>query len=66
MKIPASEVTLDPYVLGKRFKRHAEKVVLDRYGVKRTSLTTAQKESRPSSESPEATHHRATAENTSR
>ena len=43
VRVPANEVTLDPILLGKRFKRHAEKVVLDRYGVKRTSQTTAQK-----------------------
>ena len=43
VRVPANEVTLDPILLGKRFRRHAEKVVMDRYGVKRTNQTTAQK-----------------------
>ena len=43
VRVPANEVTLDPILLGMRFKRHAEKVVMDRYGVKRTGQTTAQK-----------------------
>ena len=33
MKIPANEVTLDPYLLGKKFKRHADKVILRKAGV---------------------------------
>ena len=33
MKIPANEVTLDLYVLGKRFKRHAERIILRKNGV---------------------------------
>ena len=33
VKIPANEVTLDPYVLGKRFKRHADRIVLRQNGV---------------------------------
>ena len=33
VKIPANEVTLDPYVLGKRFKRHAERIILRKNGV---------------------------------
>ena len=32
-RIPPNEVTLDPALLGERFRRHAEKVVLRRYGV---------------------------------
>ena len=32
-RIPANEVTLDPYVLGKRFKRHAERIILRKNGV---------------------------------
>ena len=32
-RIPPNEVTLDPRLLGERFRRHAEKVVLRRYGV---------------------------------
>ena len=32
-RIPANEVTLDPYVLGKKFKRHADKIILKRNGV---------------------------------
>ena len=35
VKIPANEVTLDPYVLGKRFKRHAERIILRKNGVKK-------------------------------
>jgi hypothetical protein len=34
MKIPANEVTLDPYVLGKKFKRHADRIILRQNGVK--------------------------------
>ena len=30
---PANEVTLDPYVLGKKFKRHADKIILKQNGV---------------------------------
>ena len=33
VKIPAGEVTLDPYLLGKKFKRHADKVILRKAGV---------------------------------
>lgn len=33
VKIPANEVTLDPYVLGKKFKRHADRIILKRNGV---------------------------------
>ena len=33
VKIPANEVTLDPYVLGKRFMRHAERIILRKNGV---------------------------------
>ena len=33
MKIPANEVTLDPYLLGKKFKRHADMVILRKAGV---------------------------------
>ena len=32
-RIPPNEVTLDPRLLGERFRRHAEKVVLRRHGV---------------------------------
>lgn len=32
-KIPANEITLDPYVLGKKFKRHADRVILRQNGV---------------------------------
>ena len=32
-RIPANEVTLDPYVLGKKFKRHADKIILKQNGV---------------------------------
>ena len=35
VKIPANEVTLDPYVLGKKFGRHADRTVLKRNGVER-------------------------------
>jgi hypothetical protein len=34
VKIPAKEVTLDPYVIGKKFKRHADRIILKRNGVK--------------------------------
>lgn len=33
VKIPANEVTLDPILLGEKFKRHAEKVILRKAGV---------------------------------
>ena len=33
VKIPANEVTLDPYVLGKKFKRHADRIILKQNGV---------------------------------
>ena len=32
-RIPANDVTLDPYLLGKAFKRQADKVVLRKHGV---------------------------------
>lgn len=34
VKVPANEVTLDPYVLGKKFKRHADRIILKQNGVK--------------------------------
>lgn len=33
VKVPANEVTLDPYVLGKKFRRHADRIILRRNGV---------------------------------
>ena len=33
VNIHANEVTLDPYLLGKKFKRHADKVILRKAGV---------------------------------
>lgn len=33
MKIPANEVTLDPILLGAKFKRHADRVILRKAGV---------------------------------
>ena len=33
VKIPANEVTLDPILLGAKFKRHADRVVLRKAGV---------------------------------
>lgn len=35
-RVPANQVTLDPILLGAKFKRHAEQVVMDRHGVKKT------------------------------
>ena len=32
-RIPANDVTLDPYLLGKAFKRQADKVILPKHGV---------------------------------
>ena len=34
-RIPSNQVTLDPILLGERFKRHAEKVILKKNGVKK-------------------------------
>ena len=31
VRIPANQVTLDPFLLGKKFKNHADKVIVDRY-----------------------------------
>ena len=39
VKITADEVTLDPYVLGKKFKRHADRIILKKAGV--TGITPA-------------------------
>ena len=33
VKVPANEVTLDPILLGAKFKRHADRVVLRKAGV---------------------------------
>lgn len=33
VKIPANEVTLNPILLGAKFKRHADKVILRKAGV---------------------------------
>ncbi len=46
VKIPANEVTLDPYVLGKRFKRHAERVILRKNGVTNKDGAEERQESR--------------------
>ena len=35
-RIPGNQVTLDPILLGMKFKRHADKVVMERYGVKKS------------------------------
>ena len=32
-RIPANEVTLDPYLLGKKFKRHSDKDIIRKAGV---------------------------------
>ena len=32
-KIPANEVTLNPILLGEKFKRHADRVILKKAGV---------------------------------
>lgn len=42
-RIPGNQVTLDPILLGVKFKRHAEKVVLDKYGVKKSDIVTEEK-----------------------
>lgn len=42
-RIPGNQVTLDPMLLGAKFKRHADKVILDKYGVKQTGITNTTK-----------------------
>lgn len=34
-RIPSNQVTLDPILLGERFKRHADKVILKKNGVEK-------------------------------
>ena len=36
-------MTLDPMLLGAKFKRHADKVIMDKYGVKMSDTTAPQK-----------------------
>ena len=43
VKIPANEVTLDPILLGEKFKRHADKVILRKAGVIPTKKPESQK-----------------------
>ena len=43
VKIPANEVTLDPILLGAKFKRHADRVILRKAGVTPTKSTEDQK-----------------------
>lgn len=42
-RIPGSQVTLDPMLLGANFKRAADKVILDKYGVKRSDAVIVEK-----------------------
>ena len=42
-RIPGNQVTLDPLLLGAKFKRHADRVVMDRYGVGKSDPATPQK-----------------------
>ena len=42
-RIPGNQVTLDPMLLGAKFKRHADKVIMDKYGVKMSDTTAPQK-----------------------
>ncbi len=46
VRIPANEVTLEPYVLGKNFKRHAERVILRKNGVGKKEESQTQEKSR--------------------
>ena len=43
VRIPANEVTLDPLLLGAKFKRHADKVIKEKYDVRKSDLTIKQK-----------------------
>ena len=43
VKIPANEVTLDPILLGAKFKRHADKIILKQNGVLPANNETAVK-----------------------
>ena len=42
-RIPGNQVTLDPILLGMKFKRHADKVVMERYGVKKSDKIDIEK-----------------------
>ena len=39
-RVPGNLVTLDPMLLGAKFKRHADKVIMERYGVKKSDPTS--------------------------
>ena len=43
VKIPANEVTLDPILLGAKFKRHADRVILRKAGAISPKNTEDQK-----------------------
>lgn len=43
VRIPGNQVTLDPMLLGTKFKRHADKVIMDKYGVKKSDPVIQQK-----------------------
>jgi len=43
VRVPSDKVTLDPILLGRKFKAHAEKVILDRYGVKKGDIVPEKK-----------------------
>lgn len=42
-RIPGNQVTLDPILLGMKSKRHADKVVMERYGVKKSDRIDIEK-----------------------
>lgn len=42
-RVPGNQVTLDPMLLGTKFKRHADKVILDKYGVKKSDNVLVEK-----------------------
>lgn len=42
-RVAGSQVTLDPMLLGAKFKRHADKVIMDKYGVKKSDEVVVEK-----------------------
>ena len=42
-RVPANQVTLDPLLLGAKFKRHADKTIMEKYDVKKSDPAMPQK-----------------------
>ncbi len=42
-RVPANQVTLDPMLLGAKFKRHADKTTMEKYDVRKSDPAMTQK-----------------------